>query len=68
MIAHRAQPIPANDVPLEIETVDDEVVFLGPGAVAFAMTRRAASETAARLCRILARVEDPASGDGAPLT
>ncbi len=65
MGSYEAQPIPAIDAPFEIETVGDEVVFIGPGAVAFAMTRPAARETAARLCEVLAAPESRTDGDAA---
>jgi hypothetical protein len=43
------KPFPPFDVPLEVDLVDGEVVVIGPGAVAFAMTVEAAMETARRL-------------------
>ena len=44
----------AIDAPLQIELVDGEVVFIGPGAIAFAMTEDAAQETAKRVANALA--------------
>ena len=55
MSRYEAQPLPAVGVPLDIEIIDDEVVFIGPGAVAFAMTMSAALETANRLDALLGR-------------
>jgi hypothetical protein len=63
---YQAQPLPAIDAPLVIETVDDEVVFIGPGAVAFAMTRAAARETALRLRAVLDADEQHQDGSIAP--
>lgn len=60
---YEAQPLPAVAAPLDIEIVDDEVVFIGPGAVAFAMTMSAALETANRLDALLGRRR---AGPGGP--
>jgi hypothetical protein len=50
----KPMPTPAYDAPPAIMIVDDEVVMVGPGSVAFSMTRRAAQETHRRLGAILA--------------
>jgi hypothetical protein len=63
---YQAQPLPAIDAPLVIETVDDEVVFIGPGAVAFAKARAAARETALRLRAVLDADEEHQDGSIAP--
>lgn len=42
-------PPPAYDLAPSISVVDDEIVLLGPGSVAFSMTRAAAEETHRRL-------------------
>jgi hypothetical protein len=47
-------PPPAYDVAPSITMVDDEIVMLGPGSVAFSMTRAAAEEMHRRLGEILA--------------
>src|SRR5437764_446713 len=52
--AYRPVPIAAFDKPLDCQIVDDEVVFIGPGAVAFSMTFKASEETARRLNILLA--------------
>ena len=52
------QSTPAHDAAPTITVVDDEVVVLGPGAVAFSMTRRAAEETYRRLGQALATPGD----------
>jgi hypothetical protein len=43
------QPHPAFDTAPSIAPVEDEIVFVGPGALAFSMTRQAAEETHRRL-------------------
>jgi hypothetical protein len=43
------KPAPAYDVAPTISVIDDEVVVVGPGSVAFSMTRDAARETHRRL-------------------
>jgi hypothetical protein len=43
------KPAPAYDVAPTISVIDDEVVVVGPGSVAFSMTRDAALETHRRL-------------------
>jgi hypothetical protein len=58
MSSYEAQPISAITAPLEIEAVGDEVVFIGPGAVAFAMTWAAAHQTAERLREVMAAAEE----------
>jgi hypothetical protein len=46
---YEVKPLPPIDAALDVEIVDGEVVFIGPGAIAFAMTRAAAFETGRRL-------------------
>ena len=53
-------PAPAYDAAPTITVVDDEFVVVGPGSVAFSMTREAARETYRRLGVALA------SQDGEP--
>lgn len=55
MNEYQSKPVAPVDRPLEIERVDGEIVFIGPGSIAFSMTRDAAAET----CRRLLRVIDP---------
>jgi hypothetical protein len=63
---YQAQPLDAIDAALHIEVVEGEVVFIGPGAIAFAMTREAATQTAERLARVLA--DPPRRSNGADLS
>lgn len=49
MIRIELAPPPAHDIAPEISVIDSEVVFVGPGAIAFSMTRAAAEETHRRL-------------------
>jgi hypothetical protein len=49
LAGYTVSPLPPIDAPFDVEVVDGEVVFIGAGAVAFAMTMAAASETARRL-------------------
>ena len=53
MREYQPQPLAAIDTPLQIELVDGEVVFIGPGAIAFSMTKDAAAETAERVALVL---------------
>jgi hypothetical protein len=46
-------PSPAYDLAPTISVVEGEVVIVGPGAVAFSMTRAAAEETYRRLGQVL---------------
>ena len=46
-------PAPAHDRAPTITIVDDEIVVVGPGSIAFSMTRDAAQETYRRLGRVL---------------
>lgn len=46
-------PPPAYDAAPSISVVENEVVVLGPGSVAFSMTRAAAEETHRRLGEVL---------------
>jgi hypothetical protein len=55
-------PSPAHDLAPAISVVEGEVVVVGPGAVAFSMTRAAAQETYRRLGQALK------DSEGAPLT
>jgi hypothetical protein len=43
--------------PLDLHFVDQEVVFLGPGNIAFSMTLGAAQRTSLRLDGLLAGIE-----------
>ncbi len=49
MSSFELMPAPAYDSAPTITVVDEEVVLLGPGSVAFSMTRAAARETYRRL-------------------
>lgn len=49
MATFELQPYPAFDTAPTITMVEDEVVLVGPGAMAFSMTRSAAEETYRRL-------------------
>jgi hypothetical protein len=51
-------PLAAFRQPLDLHLVDGEVVFLGPGNIAFSMTVMAARRTSARLDGLLAGIED----------
>jgi hypothetical protein len=51
-------PQPAIGEPLDLHFVDQEVVFLGPGNIAFSMTLGAAQRTSLRLDGLLAGIED----------
>jgi hypothetical protein len=42
-------PIDPYDDPTEAESIDGEVVLIGPGTIAASMTPKAAAETARRL-------------------
>jgi hypothetical protein len=67
MSSYEAQPSPAIDLPFEVEMVEDEVVFIEPGAGALAMTWVAAPLTAERLREVLAAAEKLGNScDGAP--
>jgi hypothetical protein len=57
------QPVPALGAPLDIHVIDGEVVFVGPGAIAFAMTRAAAEETCRRLQAMLVSPPTDAGND-----
>ncbi|CAN5185525.1 hypothetical protein BH10PSE3_BH10PSE3_17640 [soil metagenome] len=54
-------PSPAYDSAPTITVVDEEIVILGPGSVAFSMTREAAWETHRRLGLALAPSDEAAS-------
>jgi len=47
------EPLPPIDQPLAVAVIAREVVFIGPGRVAFSMTRAAATETHRRLTEVL---------------
>ncbi len=47
------EPLPPIDQPLAVAIIAREVVFIGPGRVAFSMTRAAATETHKRLTEVL---------------
>jgi hypothetical protein len=49
------EPLPPIDQPLAVAIISNEVVFIGPGRVAFSMTREAALETHKRLAQVLAQ-------------
>ena len=57
---NRYEPRPENPVsiPLDIRLVDGEVVFIGPGAIAFSMTLAAAVETCTRLHQLVVVTDD----------
>jgi hypothetical protein len=54
-------PPPAYDVAPSVTLVEDEIVLLGPGAVAFSMTWAAAKETHRRLGEVLEIRDRPRS-------
>lgn len=60
MSQYELEPVAPVDAPLDIEPADGEIVFIGPGSIAFSMTTEAAAETSRRLQRVL----DAASLDG----
>jgi hypothetical protein len=49
------EPLPPIDQPLAVAIMSNEVVFIGPGRVAFSMTREAAMETYNRMTQVLAQ-------------
>jgi len=51
-------PVAAIGEPLDLHFVDQEVVFLGPGNIAFSMTLSAAQRTSLRLGGLLAGIEN----------
>jgi|GEM_PF-5330519 len=51
LVAKDLMPTPAYDKPPSILLVDGEVVVVGPGPVAFSMTR----EAAAQMCSLLSK-------------
>ena len=53
MKLYNPTPLNALDEPLQVSLVDDEVVLIGLGQVAFSMTKTAAIETCRRLGEIL---------------
>lgn len=55
MATFEPQPTPAFDTAPEITVIEDEVVLVGPGVLAFSMTRAAAEETYRRLGAVLFR-------------
>ncbi len=54
MNCYEPDPLGPFDMPMSIEVIENEVVFIGPGPIAFSMTIEAAQETERRLARILA--------------
>ncbi len=58
-------PLAAFGKPLDLHFVDGEVVFLGPGNIAFSMTVGAARRTGARLDGLLAGLEHSRKTAGA---
>jgi hypothetical protein len=62
MSEYQPRPLAAIDAALHIEAADGEIVFIGPGAIAFAMTREAATQTAERLARVLAEPAQRSNG------
>jgi hypothetical protein len=58
-------PLAAFGQPLDLHLVQGEVVFLGPGNIAFSMTLSAARRTSVRLDGLLAGVGDPPKIGGA---
>jgi hypothetical protein len=57
-------PQPAIGEPLDLHFVDQEVVFLGPGNIAFSMTLSAAQRTSLRLGGLLAVIENSRKAAG----
>jgi len=58
-------PLAAFGAPLDLHLVDGEVVFLGPGNIAFSMTVSAARRTSVRLDGLLSGIEDSRKTGGA---
>ena len=54
MNPYEPDPLAPFDEPMTIEVIEGEVVFIGPGPIAFSMTLQAARETAQRLAVVLA--------------
>jgi hypothetical protein len=52
MSQNEPRPAPPIDRPLDVRMIDDEIVIIGPGPVAFSMTVEAARET----CRLLGEI------------
>ena len=65
MILYEPDPVGPFDAPVTIELIDGEVVFIGPGPIAFSMTVQAAMETSRRLVEVLA--ERPLKSVEAPI-
>ena len=57
MRTEKPTPLGAFGEPLDLHFVDGEVVFLGPGNIAFSMTVKAARHTSARLDGLLAGID-----------
>lgn len=57
MRRHEPQPIAPISAPLEIRRIDDEIVVIGPGPVAFSMTIEAARETCRRMGEVLEAID-----------
>jgi hypothetical protein len=57
MKLYEPRPIGPIDQPLEVLHVEDEIVVVGPGSVAFSMTMSAARATCKRLGELLNQIE-----------
>jgi hypothetical protein len=57
-------PVPTHHTASAISIVEDEIVVLGPGAIAFSMTRAAAEETYRRLGAVLGLTDPPLRSSG----
>jgi hypothetical protein len=53
--ATTSRTLPPIDQPLAVSIISNEVVFIGPGRVAFSMTREAAIKTHRRMTQVLAQ-------------
>jgi hypothetical protein len=65
MTIAKPAPLAAFGKPLDLHLVDGEVVFLGPGNIAFSMTVGAARRTSARLDGLLAGIAESRKTAGA---
>jgi hypothetical protein len=59
MRTYEPRPISPVEHPLEIKHIEDEIVVIGSGSVAFSMTIGAALETCRRLAEVLAAIDRP---------
>ncbi|WP_454760893.1 hypothetical protein [Caulobacter segnis] len=64
MATFELQPYPAFDTAPTIALIEGEIVLVGPGAMAFSMTRIAAEETYRRLGAVLFGEATEASASG----